>query len=137
MQIPDVNAPIDARSFLGGYMKKEDVNGPQVVTVLDVYGTTLPGDDRPKLVATFQEFGKPLIINSTNNRRLAEIFGTNNVAQWRGEVTLYVDNNIEYGGRIVGGIRVRAARTNGAARSEQQPRGVSYQRSEFDDEFVV
>ena len=51
--------------------------------------------------------------------------------------TLYVDNNIEYGGRIVGGIRIRAARTNGAARSEQQASRVPYQSDEFDDEITI
>ena len=65
-------------------------------------------------MAAFAELEKPLILNATNIRRLAAIFGTTNTRQWKGQVTLYVDENVEFGGKPVGGIRVRPVDRNGA-----------------------
>ena len=57
-----------------------------------------------------------LILNKTNTRLLVRLFGTTDTAAWRGPITLYVENNVEYGGRVVGGIRVHQARAvNGHA----------------------
>jgi hypothetical protein len=116
----------NALDFLGNYLKKEDVLKPQVVRITDVYQDDLPGADRKRLVVTFQQFAKPMVLNSTNLTRLCKIFGTPDTGQWRGEVTLYVDHNIEFGGRIVGGLRLRTAQANGPAianASDRLPRG--------------
>ena len=59
---------------------------------------------------SFEEFEKPLILNKTNTRILVKLFGTTDTASWRGPITLYVENSVEYGGRVVGGIRVHRAR---------------------------
>ena len=110
----------NANDFLGGnYLKKEDLDGPMVVTINDVWQETLRGERLPKLVAQFVQFDKPLILNKTNIRVLARVFGTGNTAQWRGEVELYVEQNVEYSGRVVGGIRVRPLPPANASRQPQ------------------
>lgn len=114
------NKTPNALDFLGNYLKKEDVLHPQIVKITDVYVDELPGENRSKLVVRFAEFGKPMVLNSTNIKRLCKIFGTGDTGQWRGEITLYVDHEIEFGGKTVGGLRVKPATGNGAARSTAQ-----------------
>jgi hypothetical protein len=124
----------NALDFLGNYLKKEDVLKPQVVRITDVYQDDLPGTNRKKLVVTFAQFAKSMVLNSTNIKRLYKIFGTPDTGQWRGEVTLYVDHNIEFGGRIVGGLRIRPAQANGPAVLHEEA-NVTVHRVE-EDEFV-
>ena len=128
------NTAPNALDFLGNYLKKEDVLRPQTVTVIDVYQDELPGESRSKLVARFAEFGKPMVLNTTNIKRLCKIFGTTDTAQWRGEVTLYVDHDIEFGGRTVGGLRVRPAKANGPEVSHEERNRAAYQTD--DEDFV-
>jgi hypothetical protein len=108
----------NANDFLGGnYLKKEDLSGPTTVTVTDVWSEAVLNAERRKLIVSFEEFEKPLILNKTNTRLLVKIFGTSDTASWRGQITLYVENDVEYGGRVVGGIRLHRARVvNGHAK---------------------
>jgi hypothetical protein len=62
-------------------------------------------------------------LNSTNIKMLANVFRSTNTADWRGPVTLYVDENVEYAGRTVGGLRVKPAGRNGAARGTEHGLG--------------
>ena len=73
---------------------------------------------RANLVAQFAEFEKPLILNKTNIKRLANLFESVNTATWRGVITLYVDEEVEYAGVAVGGIRVKPLQraANGVSR---------------------
>jgi hypothetical protein len=105
----------NAMDFLGSYLKKEDVLQPTVVEIIDIYVDEMPDEDGTKLVAKFAEFSRPMVLNKTNIKRLCKMFGTVDTSQWRGSITLYVDQNIEFGGRIVGGLRVRPAQANGPA----------------------
>ena len=58
---------------------------------------------------------KHLVLNKTNSVTLSLAFGAE-TDNWRGkEVELYVDPNVEYMGRKVGGIRVRALQKPSAA----------------------
>jgi hypothetical protein len=134
MSIYETNTAPNALDFLGNYLKKEDVLKPQVVRITDVYEDDLPGESRKKLVARFAEFAKPMVLNSTNIKRLYTIFGTPDTATWRGEVMLYVDQNIEFGGKIVGGLRLRPAQGNGPTVAQQEPDRTGYQVE--DEEFI-
>ncbi len=111
------NETPDAQDFLGGnYLKKEDLDGQTVVTISEVWTEVVLGTSRRKLVVSFQEIDKPLILNKTNIRRLSQAFQTTNTAAWRGQVTLYVESNVEYRGELVGGLRVGPANmSNGQA----------------------
>ena len=123
------NAP-NALDYLGNYLKKEDVLSPQVVKVIDVYEDELPGENRRKLIAKLAEFGKPMVLNTTNIKRLVKIFGTTDTGQWRGEVTLYVDHDIEFGGKTVGGLRVRPAKANGPEVAHEERSRAAYRADE-------
>ena len=114
------NAP-NANDFLGGnYLGKEDLDKPVRVTVENVWAEAVPNSGRRKLVVQFQEFEKPMILNKTNIKRLARIFNTGDTTQWRGQVVLYVDESIEYAGRLVGGIRLRPANAQSEVRGDMR-----------------
>ena len=82
----------NADDFLGGnYLKKEDIDGPMTATLTDVWSEAVLNAGRKKLVVSFREFEKPLILNKTNIKRLARIFETGDTTCWRGPVTLYVE----------------------------------------------
>ena len=98
----------NANDFIGGnYLKKEDIDGAMTVTLTDVWSEAVLNAGRKKLVVSFRELEKPLILNKTNIKRFARIFGTGDTKVWRGPVTLYVEPGVEYAGRVVGGLRVR------------------------------
>lgn len=100
----------NANDFLGGnYLKKEDIEGPITATITDVWSEVVLNAGRKKLVVSFREFEKPLILNKTNIKRFARIFDSGDTTKWRGLVTIYVEPGVEYAGRVVGGIRVRPA----------------------------
>ena len=120
----------NALDYIGNYLKQEDIQHPQVVTVIDVFEDELPGEARSKLVARFNEFSKPMVLNTTNIKRFMKIFGTGDTGQWRGEVTLYVDHDIEFGGKTVGGLRVKPATANGSARRQEPSRAAHQQVDE-------
>ena len=104
----------DARDFLGSkYLSKDDLDGPIVVYLQNVRPELLPGARRRKLVAEFRNEEKGLILNATNIKRLTRIFGTTNTRYWRGEVTVYVDPDVEYAGTPIGGLRVNPVPQNG------------------------
>jgi len=129
----------NANDFIGGnYLKKEDVDGAMTVTLTDVWSEAVLNAGRKKLVVSFRELEKPLILNKTNIKRFARIFGTGDTTVWRGPVTLYVEPGVEYAGRVVGGLRVRPAAK--AAPQAEEPRKQAVQNGqalneEFESEF--
>ena len=131
MNTYDENGGLNAVAFLGAFLGKEDIEGEAIVTIVDVTAEEMPGSTRRKLVVQFAEHEKRLILNSTNIKRLSKLFGSTNTAHWRGPVTLYVDEEVEYGGRTVGGLRLKPAGRNGAVRSAEQ----GARRAESDPDF--
>ncbi len=50
------------------------------------------------------------MLNWTNAQLTANAVGTSDMDQWPGRrITLYHDPNVSYGGKLIGGIRVKAA----------------------------
>jgi|TARA_R110000751_G_scaffold80621_1_gene162679 hypothetical protein len=65
-----------------------------------------PGDTRFILALSG---AKPLVLNKTNIRRLVAAFDSNESDEWIGKtIQLYLDPDVEFGGEVVGGIRLRA-----------------------------
>jgi hypothetical protein len=81
-------------------------------------------DDSPenKPVIFFAEVDKGLACNKVNREMIANIVGSRETEHWPGrKIVLYDDPNIVYGGRITGGIRVRAPRPQAAAAPAPAP----------------
>jgi hypothetical protein len=101
------------------YLKKEDLRGKDVtltidkVTLRNVRMTN--GVRERKVICHFQEMdGRPegerkvWVLSKTNAVTIAEIHSETNPHQWPGlKVTLYHEPEVMFGGKRVGGIRVR------------------------------
>ena len=61
-----------------------------------------------KGVLRFQEAVKPLILNVTNSKTIAKLYGRD-ADGWIGKrIALYFDPNVQFGRELVGGVRVKA-----------------------------
>lgn len=94
-------------NFLG----KDDVGKGLLVTITGCVAKNVSMEGAPaasKWCLTFQEQEKPLVLNSTNAQMCAQICGSDDTDHWKGHrIVLYVDPNVSYQGKLVGGIRVR------------------------------
>ena len=103
-----------ARSFLGSYLKQDDVEDSPVVTISGAEGVQFEDEDKEKLVLHFEEFDKGMVLNATNINLLTSLFGSDETDDWTGkQVTLFADKTIMFGGKRVGGIRVKSASPEG------------------------
>jgi hypothetical protein len=97
------------------YLKKGDVTPPKLVTIKGYEEAEMKANDGKKeqrWALTFKELDKPFVINKTNGKRIEKICGSNDFDDWIGKkVVLYFDEDVEFGGEIVGGVRVRAPQT--------------------------
>lgn len=96
------------------YLKQSDVDDDTEVTVEKVgKGNIAKEGDEPeyKWMVKFKEFKKPMILNSTNIKRLAKACASDETDEWVGKkAVLYVDPDIEFAGNVVGGLRIRAVK---------------------------
>jgi hypothetical protein len=94
------------------FLKQGDVTAPVLWTVQGVEKVNVAKDGAEpdyKWALSFEESDKPLVLNATNIQLCERIFASDDTDDWTGKrVVLYVDPNVSYGGKIVGGIRVRA-----------------------------
>jgi hypothetical protein len=92
------------------YLKQSDVNELTTVTVEALKKVNVARDDEDpeyRWTVRFGEFAKPMVLNVTNLKRLAKALG-DDTDDWLGkQVELYVDPDIEFGGNVVGGLRLR------------------------------
>ena len=73
-----------------------------------------------------KEFEKPFILNSTNGQLIAKALNSDTSDNWTGkQIILWHDPNVSFGGKLVGGIRVKPA-----------PAGVTKEPTEPDADSV-
>lgn len=93
------------------YLKQSDVEGETPVTVVKVGRANVAKENEEpeyKWLIRFQEFSKPMVLNSTNIKRLARACGSDDTDDWTGKrVVLYVDPDVEFAGNVVGGLRIK------------------------------
>jgi hypothetical protein len=93
------------------YLKQSDLDGEVEVTVVKVGQMNVAREDQDpemKWAVRFQEFKKPMILNSTNIQLLAKACDSDESEDWVGrKVTIYADPNVSFGGKLVGGLRVK------------------------------
>ena len=101
------------KAYVGAaqYLKKEDLSDPVDTELLWVKEETVTArekDPKTQLVAYFEGLSKGLVLNTANCETLAEITGTDDPNEWKDvALQLYVDPDVKYGGKKVGGIRIR------------------------------
>jgi hypothetical protein len=101
------------------FLKQIDVGVGMLCTVAAVTQENVAkqgADPEMKWCLVLEESDKPLVLNSTNIQLCAKVFNSEDTDDWTGKkVVLYIDPNVSYGGKIVGGIRVRAPKTTAKA----------------------
>lgn len=110
------------------FLKKEDVDPAILVTIKALRQADVSMDDKPeelKWTVFFRETKpdgtplKPMVLNSTNVQLITMAVGTDETDEWIGkQIVLFNDPTVSFGGKITGGIRVRAPRT----KTEEPPK---------------
>lgn len=104
--MPKTNEMIDSK-----FLKKEDVGAGVLLTVSGCVQRNVAkqgSDPELKWCLTFHEEEKPLVLNSTNIQLCQQVFQSDDTDHWVGKpIVLYTDPTIMFGGKVVGGIRVR------------------------------
>ncbi len=94
------------------YIQKTDVEAPQLLTIDCVKEEDVSQTDQPeemKYVIYFKEDYKPWVPGIQMLEMINHINGSGNVDDWSGtKLVLFVDQNVAFRGKIVGGIRCRA-----------------------------
>lgn len=105
------------------FLKRSDVGAGKLLTIETCKQQNVAKKDEAeelKWCLYFAEVDKPLVLNRTNSELIAMISNERNSDNWGGvKVVLYDDPTISFGGKLVGGIRVRAPR--GAAAQRPPP----------------
>lgn len=94
------------------YLKQSDVDQDYIVTIAGLEHVNVAAQDADKdefkWVIRFEEFDKPMVLNSTNIQLLAKACGSDETDDWVGkQVIVYSDPNVSYGGKLVGGLRIK------------------------------
>lgn len=108
------------------YLKQSDFERPALMTIDRVQQETMQrddGDDELKWVMYFREAEKGLVMNLTNGQLAARALGSDDSDDWIGrQIVVYTDPNVSFGGKVVGGLRLRAPKQQGApAQSKPSP----------------
>lgn len=101
------------------FLKKEDVGTGVLLTVEGCIQKNVAkegADPEMKWCLTFSDCDKPMVLNSTNIQLCKNIFDSDDTDHWVGKkVVLYTDPNVSFGGKLVGGIRVRKPKSSAVA----------------------
>lgn len=112
------------------FLRKEDIDDDTRVTIKGVKLEDMgqQGAQEQRWVVYFREFPKGMVLNVTTIRVLEAAFG-DDTDQWIGKpCLLYVDPNVSFQGRVVGGLRIRTPRK----KVEEKAAAVAHE--DFDDD---
>jgi hypothetical protein len=105
------------------FLKQGDVGNGALMTVsgCEPHNVAKEGaEPEHKWCLTFEESDKPLVLNFTNIQICERVFGSDDTDNWIGKrIVLYVDPNVSYAGKVVGGIRLRAPKQAAAKKAAQ------------------
>lgn len=110
------------------FLKRADVGDGTVVTITGIEQVNVAKEGAPeemKWAMHVKEFDKAMVLNSTNGQLIAQALKSDESDEWTGkQIILYDDPSVSFGGKLVGGIRVRAvpkAATSKPAASGTKP----------------
>ena len=108
-------------AFPGKYLRQDDFEPAMAVTIDRVVEETMPDGKEKEPVMYFRDPSRPvdvergIVLNKTNWTIIMSIAGKDDSDEWPGtRIEVYRDPTISYGGKITGGIRVRAIADPGA-----------------------
>ena len=96
----------------GKFMKATDIQKPVRLTIKSARIEQMPARDneeaRNKVVLTFNDIEKEMVVNATNAARIAEIAKTRVIEDWAGIVVMLVKDKTKFRGNLVDTISVMA-----------------------------
>lgn len=111
------------------YLKKEDCGDDGIlVTIADLKQENVAPDNKPeelKWILYFDGNFKPMVLNGTNTKLIEKALGSDETDDWIDKaIVLFSDENVEYMGEVVGGVRCDVRRTKAYhAKMEKTPVG--------------
>lgn len=100
------------------FLTRAEVGRGALVTIKEVFQDNVAKEGAPeelKWCIAFNELEKPMVLNPTNGQIIASVVKSEETDEWPGhKIVLYDDPNVSFGGKLVGGIRVRAPRIQAA-----------------------
>jgi hypothetical protein len=138
--VHDLDTPTEAdldQVYGSKFLPAADVGTRKIrTTIVKVRKVDLRGGDgtkRVKFVLHFEHIDKPMVINATNKNELVKKLGKN-PGNWIGAlVGIYVDPDVEYGGKTVGGLRLRVLGPATTAKSAGSPEPPPHDGSGIED----
>lgn len=104
--MPHVNQMLTSR-----YLSKHDLPQPVIAHVRGVAQEQARPNEDPKWLMYFNEIRKPMKLNNTILRYLAETLGPSSDTWVGKKVRIYVDHSIMMAGQVVGGVRLQVAKS--------------------------
>ena len=95
------------------YLKKDDAGDGILVTIREFKKENVGREDEQEIkwVIHFDEC-KPMVLNSTNIALIEKALGSDETDDWIGQkIVLFNDENVSFGGKVTGGVRVDVNRT--------------------------
>lgn len=112
------------------FLKRSDVGEGTVVTISGVDRANVAKEGAPeemKWILHVEEFDKGLVLNSTCGQLIAQALKSEESDDWVGkQVVLYDDPSVSFGGKLVGGIRVRPVPKSQQTAPTQRPPAGTY-----------
>lgn len=108
------------------FLQKEDFDRPALLTIDRIEIKNVAPQGQPpenKGVIYFQEEDRGLVLNRTNAEIVGALYGKD-PDQWPGrKIVAFTDPNVSFGGKLVGGIRLRAPKQQPAQPQPAAPAG--------------
>jgi len=118
------------------FLRKEDFDEDRVMTIRGVKLEDMPGDDgQQKWVLYFREEAKGMALNVTSIRVLEKAFGDDSDLWIGKKVKVYVDPNVSFGGKVVGGLRLMPPRLAKPAPPPVEEKAPTTSDDQFDDDI--
>jgi hypothetical protein len=99
--------------FPSNYLAQDDFPAPKTLVIarVSIDEVRRPGGVKVKKPILHFTAGKPMVLNKTNGVVLAKRYGRNS-DDWTGKpIEVYAEPNVNFGGELVGGLRVRVPAT--------------------------
>ncbi len=99
------------------YLAKKDTDerGMDLTIKKFTHETVGQGADKEEKLVVYwtDENVKPMVVNKSNANRIKRAVGSDDTKEIIGKtVNIYVDPDVEFGGEVVGGLRIRAAQNS-------------------------
>ena len=105
--MPNIN-----EAFPSNYLKAADLQSRPVLAKMDRAEFEMIGDDK-KLILYFEGKEKGMVLNKTNANNIASLYG-DNTDDWRGQEIWLFEAMVDFQGKTVPAIRVRAPKKQAA-----------------------